>query len=495
MKKNKKKSFWGETIDDQSQINGMEYLLKLTELVESGSPLPDNVDFSPENVDDAGFDAEVAMGLDDAVSRLMTKKNSAETAEFNPLTRVTVELDVPVVEAIHTEEPVIREMEEVKHYPKMAPPSSIQTVTAEDVIPDDDAEEDDDFVYDDKPLEYSDFSIVTAEDDWVYVTNSYNPDLRHAFSIFNLRGYSVEKTDMYNLMLTYVPLLFAFLAGPALIVKQDDAIFRKFMRSSIDRGINVDKKKFMVFTVQNKKFKMFLVYMIDEFSRQLVMDTLLPSLVEDCEETDFFTQLAGLVLNPMINPYGMVETMWPGDRASEELDTPAKVEEFCNLMMKELGIEPVESSKTSYSSAEAGFKKRSVIGDIQNFLKTVKIAKEDLEKQMNPDNYEEKFLEEKEEPAEDNTAEETRDIKEEAEAPSQEPVVKEESSENVSEDVLFDDIGEDVPETKVETVPEVKKEAPAPNVAENKPAKPIKAGADGKKRTNTNRSFEIPVQR
>lgn len=485
MSKNKKKSFWGENVTEESQMCGMENLIKLTRLMERGDPLPD-MSFGDMEDSDVEFNAELNTGIGDALDRLMQKNATEAMPEgFNPLTPTSFSEDVPVVDPItlpsdadEGESVTLREMEIVEpekpaEQPVRMVPQSF--VTAEDVIPDSDDSDDEEFEYDDqRPLEFGDFSILYAFDDWFHISNPYNSDQRVSISTFNLRGYNVEKNDMYQLMLKYVPVMVALLAGPALIIKQDTGAFKKFMRSSIDRGIAVDKHKFMIFTVENNEDKMFMIYLIDEKSRAGIVDNILPTLIERGEEADFFVQLAGLVLNPIINPYGMIDTMWPGDRASEEIDNSDKVDEFINLMMAELGIEPIESSKTGYSAADAAFRKKSVIGDIQQFLKSVKSAKEELEKQMNPGNYQEKFLEE--ESANDAEATEATEEEPSAEVPS------------VNGEDLFDGVGTDVT---------AEAEASAGNAPEAKPAtqaKPQKAGADGKK-GNPAKKYEIPVQR
>lgn len=503
MSKHKKKSFWGENVSDQSQIGGMTELLRLTRAVESGGPIP-NIDFTE---DSSGFDEEVDFGVMDAITRLTAKNNSGEMPDgFNPLQRIEYDADVPEVEAIHGEAdsadaPVIREMEAIdpepipvsQDYPaRMLPPS---TVTAEDVIPDDD----ENFAYDEKPLEFSDFRVVYTNftDDWLHVYNPYDIDHHVSFSTFNLRGYNVEKDAAYDTMLKYIPIMISLIAGPALIVKQDDPVFKKFMRSSVDRGIQVDKTKFMIFTVENTSDKMFMIYLMDTPSRKGIFEGLIPPMVERSEEADFFVQLAGLVLHPMINPYGMTETMWPADRASEELDSPAKVEEFCNIMMKELGIEPVESSKTSYTSSLMTFKKKSVIGDIQKFLKTVEIARDEFMKQLNPDNYVEKFLEERyPEETDEESGVENEDVATQ-EVDGSDTTGTDSIADTADKKVapgepedLFDGVGESIP-TDDSTGVSASADSSEDESVEATP-KHQKAGADGKK---VNKKFEIPVQR
>lgn len=477
MGKYKKRSFWGEDVTEASQADAMDDILRLTAIVESGEPLPD-IEFESENIRDAEFDSAVEDGIGDALFRMQRKNNMGEMPNgYNPLTKVDNSTDVPEVDAIKSadySEDTIRDMEEVpatthenEAVPMQAPSRVPQTVTAEDVIDD----EEDDFEYEDKALEFKDFQIITTDgSDWMYITNPYNLDQRVSMSIFNLRGYVVDKDKNYESMIKYIPLMISLISGPAIIVKESDPTFRKFMRSSVDRNIAVDKTKFMIFSVESKEDdRIYIIYVLDPGSRTGLVDDVIPDMVKCNEEADFFVQLAKAVLHPMINPYGMIDTMWPGDYASQDLSENAKVEEFCNLMMSELGIEPVESSKTSYTFAVSTFNKKSVIGDIQKFLGALKTAKDVFEKQMVPERYTETFTDE-------------NPVEEKLEEPSP---VTEDSTDGT--DGLFDDLGESV-EVPAETPAEQSKaqDTSQKDTSKRQP----KAGADGKKK-----KFEIPVQR
>lgn len=490
-------------------MDAMNEILRLTSLVESGQPLP-KVTFGDDEEGSAELNAELETGIGDALARMMMGggKSSDTGEEFNPLTRIQPSRsEIPEAVVIHADygqepAPVIREMEEVPRsestaMPKMAPPT---VVRPEDVIHDEDSiENDDEFEYAEKALEFRDFQIVAVDgdgDDWIYITNPYNFDHRISFSTFNLRGYDIDTDANYEVLKKYIPIMFALLAGPALVIHQDDPTFKKFIRSSVDRKIAVDKSKFMIFTVENTNDKMYLIYLMDTMSLEVIEDGVMPGVIEKHLEADLFVQLANTALNPIINPYGMIETKWPGDRASDEIDSDQKVQEFCRIMMEELQIVQVDSSKTSYQAAIANFTKQSVIGDIQKFMAALKKSKDALEAQMTPDRYVETFT--------DGTQEnEIQEVGPDSESSEQEkPVAEVENtaSENLSgsaENDLFDGVGESVPETSEEVPPAESGTSETADTSEavknHEPSKkPAKAGADGKK---TNKKFEIPVQR
>ena len=498
MGKHKKKSFWGENVTESSQMDAMEDLLRLTSMVESGGPLP-NVDFENEDTKPEELSEELESGIGDALARMMMGGSMSDGMpdDFDPLTRVPnddegmippVAVDIMNDDDVNDSDGQIRDMEEVPprnesvSAPKMMAPSAVK---AESAIPDEEPDpdmEDEGFEYDEKPLEFSDFQVVSIDldgDDWIYISNPYNMDRTTSFSTFNLRGYNIEKDGQYDLFCKYIPIMISLIAGPALIVRQDDPTFKKFIHSSIDRKIAVDKHKFMIFSVENKEEKMYLVYLMDTVSNQLITEGIMPGIVEKHEEADLFVQLANTVLNPIINPYGMIDTMWPGDRAADELDSELKIEEMCRIMMEELKIEPVQSSKTSYQDAIARFTKQSVIGDIQRFLAALKVAKEGCEVQMTPDKYSETFLQDNKETETDGDTQVT-----EGELP-----IETNPTANTAEDDLFDDIGENVSE-KEETPSDEPAAAAEPEAAPAK--KPPKVGADGKKPA---KKFEIPVHR
>lgn len=487
----RKKSFWGENITESTQMETMDDLLRLTRLVESGSPLP-NVDFEGEELKDTAFASELEAGLGNALARMMKGNGKPEVDsadEFNPLTRVQPAVaEAPETVPIMESEPVIREMEEVPRDKPAEPPVKmvpLATVTAEDVIPDDEGDDDEDaLAYESKDLVLDDFQIVSVDadgDDWIYINIPYSFEHRLGFSTFNLRGYNIEHDGNYELLKKYIPIMMALLAGPALVVMQDDAIFKKFIRTSVERKIPVDKSKFMIFTVENLIDKMYLIYLLDNLSSRVISEGIMAGVVENNQEADLFVQLANTVLNPIINPYGMVETMWPGDRASDEISSDEKVEEFCKVMMTELNMEPVESSKMSYQDAIAKFNKQSVIGDIQKFMAALLKSKESFEQQMVPERYVENFGGTNLEITVDSTAD----------APSVPEPQKSEESTTAADENPFDGVGESVSEEEP-----VAEEQPAASVpVEEKPVevpkKPAKAGSDGKK----SRKLEIPVQR